>query len=263
MKNYPPQLKADAVALYESRPEATIRSVAADLGINPETLRNWVRATAKVTRVRWAMGDGTTVTCHGPGTPYAKSRGATPSPDCGHLYERPSYEEPGGRYQGTATAHWTVTWTAPALNDGGTFTETRTTEFTAAVHEVQILNRPGRPLTCRGEFSRGSAPAVVSRHPRRGELPGQNSPPQVRSGRGHSPQGIRDATPIGNFPLSKKGFGATSGQGGARSGMAGERRVRQSTARCAAGVRLLSFGHGGVRSRGRCFRARPAGCARP
>ncbi|MFD3637558.1 transposase, partial [Streptomyces sp. NPDC058664] len=44
MKTYPPQFKADAVALYESRSEATIRSVAADLGINPETLRNWVRA---------------------------------------------------------------------------------------------------------------------------------------------------------------------------------------------------------------------------
>ncbi|MFJ3037137.1 MULTISPECIES: transposase [Streptomyces] len=28
----------------QSRPDATIRSVAADLGINPETLRNWVRA---------------------------------------------------------------------------------------------------------------------------------------------------------------------------------------------------------------------------
>ncbi|WP_331741101.1 IS3 family transposase (plasmid) [Streptomyces sp. NBC_01023] len=51
MKNYPPQFKVDAVALYESRPEATIRSVAADLGINPETLRNWVRA-AGVSRPR-------------------------------------------------------------------------------------------------------------------------------------------------------------------------------------------------------------------
>ncbi|MFD9053383.1 IS3 family transposase [Streptomyces zaomyceticus] len=51
MKHYPPQFKADAVALYESRPEATIRSVAADLGINPETLRNWVRA-AGVSRPR-------------------------------------------------------------------------------------------------------------------------------------------------------------------------------------------------------------------
>ncbi|MEV7422255.1 transposase [Streptomyces sp. NPDC091212] len=44
VKNYPPEFKADTVALYESRPDATIRSAAADLGINPETLRNWVRA---------------------------------------------------------------------------------------------------------------------------------------------------------------------------------------------------------------------------
>ncbi|MFI9781259.1 transposase [Streptomyces sp. NPDC051956] len=51
MKNYPPDFKADAVALYESRPVATIRSVAVDLGINPETLRNWVRA-AGVNRPR-------------------------------------------------------------------------------------------------------------------------------------------------------------------------------------------------------------------
>ncbi|WP_329453832.1 transposase [Streptomyces sp. NBC_01497] len=51
MKNYPPQFKADGVALYESRPDATIRSVAADLGINAETLRNWGRA-AGVNRPR-------------------------------------------------------------------------------------------------------------------------------------------------------------------------------------------------------------------
>ncbi|MFD8124878.1 transposase [Streptomyces albidoflavus] len=37
MKSYPPEFKADAVALYESRPEGTIRSVAAELGFNPET----------------------------------------------------------------------------------------------------------------------------------------------------------------------------------------------------------------------------------
>lgn len=43
-KKYPPQFKADAVALYQSRPEASIRQIAADLGSNPETLRNWVRA---------------------------------------------------------------------------------------------------------------------------------------------------------------------------------------------------------------------------
>ena len=43
MKHYPAEFKADAVALYQSRPGATIRSVAADLGVNPETLRSWVR----------------------------------------------------------------------------------------------------------------------------------------------------------------------------------------------------------------------------
>lgn len=43
MKHYPPEFKAEAVALYRSRPGATIRSIADDLGINPETLRNWIR----------------------------------------------------------------------------------------------------------------------------------------------------------------------------------------------------------------------------
>ncbi|MFH8747468.1 transposase [Streptomyces rimosus] len=43
MKNHSPQVKVDAVALYQSRPEATIRQVAADLVITPETLRYWVR----------------------------------------------------------------------------------------------------------------------------------------------------------------------------------------------------------------------------
>lgn len=44
MKHCPADFKADAVALYESRPEATIKQVATDLGVNPETLRNWIRA---------------------------------------------------------------------------------------------------------------------------------------------------------------------------------------------------------------------------
>ncbi|WP_371801352.1 IS3 family transposase [Streptomyces sp. NBC_01732] len=44
MKHYPAEFKADAVALYRSRPGATIKSVAGDLGVNTETLRNWIRA---------------------------------------------------------------------------------------------------------------------------------------------------------------------------------------------------------------------------
>ncbi|MGC5365564.1 transposase [Streptomyces sp. DT24] len=44
MKHHPAEFKADAVALYRSRPGATIKSVADDLGVNTETLRNWIRA---------------------------------------------------------------------------------------------------------------------------------------------------------------------------------------------------------------------------
>ncbi|MEU8658051.1 IS3 family transposase [Actinoplanes philippinensis] len=43
-KHYPAQFKADAVALYRSRPGTTIAQVADDLGVNRETLRSWVRA---------------------------------------------------------------------------------------------------------------------------------------------------------------------------------------------------------------------------
>ncbi|MFF5232712.1 transposase [Dactylosporangium sp. NPDC000521] len=43
MKHYQPEFKADAVALYRSRPGVTIAQIAADLGVNSETLRNWIR----------------------------------------------------------------------------------------------------------------------------------------------------------------------------------------------------------------------------
>ncbi|MFD1275928.1 IS3 family transposase [Streptomyces kaempferi] len=42
MKDYSDEFKADAVALYESTPGATYKSIAADLGINQATLREWV-----------------------------------------------------------------------------------------------------------------------------------------------------------------------------------------------------------------------------
>jgi transposase len=47
MKNYPEEFKADAVALYESTPGATIKGIARDLGVSRETLRLWVRRAAE------------------------------------------------------------------------------------------------------------------------------------------------------------------------------------------------------------------------
>jgi hypothetical protein len=100
-----------------------------------------VTATAKVSSIEWAMGDGTTVTCTGPGTRYDASRGKRPSPDCGHRYKAPSATaQEGGKYAATATATWTVEWQAAALGDSGEFTEVRETPFTVDVREVQVLN---------------------------------------------------------------------------------------------------------------------------
>ncbi|WP_432049905.1 transposase [Verrucosispora sp. NA02020] len=45
MKHYPAEFKADAVALYRSRPGATIAQIADDLGVNPTRNTNW-RSTA-------------------------------------------------------------------------------------------------------------------------------------------------------------------------------------------------------------------------
>ncbi|MFI2369932.1 IS3 family transposase [Streptomyces sp. NPDC018833] len=42
MKDYSDEFKADAVALYESTPGATYKSIAADLGVDRATLREWV-----------------------------------------------------------------------------------------------------------------------------------------------------------------------------------------------------------------------------
>lgn len=99
-----------------------------------------VTARAEVSSIAWAMGDGTTITCTGPGTPYDASQGKAMSPDCGHRYKGPSTTQNGGKYAGTATATWTVKWQAPALGDGGEFTEVRRTPFTVDVREVQVLN---------------------------------------------------------------------------------------------------------------------------
>lgn len=54
MKDYSDEFKADAVALYESTPGATYKSIAADLGVNRATLREWVL------RAREKNGEGRT-----------------------------------------------------------------------------------------------------------------------------------------------------------------------------------------------------------
>jgi transposase len=63
-KNYPADFKADAVALYRSRPGTSIGQIAVDLGVDRETLRRWIRADDQV---------------RGPGSPGTSPAGPVPT----------------------------------------------------------------------------------------------------------------------------------------------------------------------------------------
>ncbi|MFD8690744.1 ATP/GTP-binding protein [Streptomyces sp. NPDC059651] len=97
-----------------------------------------VTATAKVSRIVWTMGDGSTVTCTTAGTPYKAEFGKKPSPDCGHRYTKPSSTTESGKYHVTATSTWTIDWQGGGQN--GQLTEVRDSAVNITVAEVQVLN---------------------------------------------------------------------------------------------------------------------------
>jgi hypothetical protein len=77
-----------------------------------------VTVTAKVKAINWSMGDGNTVRCEGPGTPYTKAMGVKGSPTCGHRYTTTSRKLPNCKYPVTAVAQWDINW-ASTLGDTG------------------------------------------------------------------------------------------------------------------------------------------------
>lgn len=68
-----------------------------------------VNATATFDGMTITTGDGSTIECAGPGTEYP-GKGLQESPDCGHVYEQMSDDQPDGLYTVDITAHWTVDW---------------------------------------------------------------------------------------------------------------------------------------------------------
>jgi hypothetical protein len=70
-----------------------------------------VTATARPVRAVWSLGEGGSVTCTGPGTPWQP--GTDPmasSPDCGYTYRHSSARAPGSAFSVTVTVTWEVTW---------------------------------------------------------------------------------------------------------------------------------------------------------
>lgn len=99
-----------------------------------------VTATATAERIVWDLGDGTTITCHGPGTPYQP--GTDPhaaSPTCGHTYTASSAGLPDQAYPVTATTTWSVHWAGAGAQ--GQLTLQRSSRTTLRVVEAQAVNR--------------------------------------------------------------------------------------------------------------------------
>lgn len=98
-----------------------------------------VTATATPTSVSWSMGDGATVTCAGPGTPFpADGVPEAASPDCGYTFHRSSASAPGERFRSTATVRWRVTWSGAGAS--GTFPDMTTSAGASfRVAEAQAL----------------------------------------------------------------------------------------------------------------------------
>ena len=92
-----------------------------------------VTATAAVDKIVWDMGDGTTVTCTGPGTPYEDKHDDSDSPDCGHRYTRQ------GEYTVTATSYWTVQWRG--VGDTGIIEDSLVSSTDIVMGEAQVITQ--------------------------------------------------------------------------------------------------------------------------
>lgn len=97
-------------------------------------------ATAVAESIYWTWGDGTGTTCSGPGTPYAGGGdGLSPSPTCGHTYQKSSH---GARWPVTASTTWRVSWVGGGLASGarGSLTVVAPARATVRVAELQAIN---------------------------------------------------------------------------------------------------------------------------
>ena len=109
------------------------RTVTASATAGPVT----TTATATPSKVVWDMGDGDTVTCDGPGTPYSASA-PNATTDCSYTWGQ------AGTYQVTATLYWSVTWTATGAPGGGNLglQAGPAAQVPVTVTESQAINTP-------------------------------------------------------------------------------------------------------------------------
>lgn len=101
-----------------------------------------VTTTAVPVSVTWDMGNGETISCDGPGTPYDLGRpSASQQSNCTYVYRLGSAGQPDHSFKVTATVTWHATWQASGVAGGGDLgTITRSSSIGLPVGEVQALN---------------------------------------------------------------------------------------------------------------------------
>jgi hypothetical protein len=116
--------------------EGSWNSVTATAAVPGES----VTATATPTSVKWSLGDGNTIECQGPGTPYAATdEPNAPSPTCGYTYQKSSVGQPNDAFSITATVSWVVDWVGGGQS-GAVPDLDSTTQASLRVAYVQSLN---------------------------------------------------------------------------------------------------------------------------
>lgn len=93
--------------------------------------------TARLRSTTFSMGDGRSVTCTSMSRYSDAVKAGASSPDCGHVYRRPSL--PKGSYPVTATAHWDVAWSVAGMS--GIVPVTRIASRQLPIGELSALNR--------------------------------------------------------------------------------------------------------------------------
>jgi hypothetical protein len=112
------------------------RSASATIGDVTSTV------SAEPVDVTWELGDGTTVVCPGPGSPYEVARPPeAQSTDCRHTYIWSSHSHPAGAYELRARMRYRISWTASTGEGGDLGGLTRAGTVPLFVREIQALIR--------------------------------------------------------------------------------------------------------------------------
>ena len=93
--------------------------------------------TARWQSTTFHMGDGNTVTCTSAEKYSASVKPATPSPNCGYAYSKPSL--PKGKYRVRAVADWEVTWSVAGFS--GVLPASNEASASIPIGELVALNR--------------------------------------------------------------------------------------------------------------------------